>query len=385
MIKKIIKKIKKNKKFIKNFYKRNNYEKAPRVLLSYIIKPFIEGVNFKHSNTLEALTATQVFDELGYIVDIINFNSIQEVDYSKYDVVYGFGNPLEKVFFYKDNKKIHKIFYGTGCSPFYSNLKGIKRFKETYDNKNILLHKSLRLVKLDYNLQLTCSDAIISLGNQFVADTYKSELLSKEIFPLKAFYFDIYNINLEEKDFKKAKKHFLWFGSLGLIHKGLDIALDVFKNRKDITLHICGANPKEKDFFKYYNNELNNKLPNIINHGFIDIKGEKFKELMNLCGATILPTASEGGAVSLLNVMANGGFIPITSKFSSIDIESFGFIMEKLDNNSLEEKINEYLDLSLDEMKKLSKNAKDTIRKGYSYDKYKENLKKHITEILKYQ
>jgi hypothetical protein len=118
---------------------------------------------------------------------------------------------------------------------------------------------------------------VIVLGNDFVLKTYtdydteKSERYKN----LNAFYYDINNTDLNKKNFKEAKKHFLWFGSTGSLHKGLDILIEIFSNRNDIILHICGMNKNENNFIKFYEQNFN-KCKNIINHGFVKIKSKNF-------------------------------------------------------------------------------------------------------------
>ena len=168
-------------------------------------------------------------------------------------------------------------------------------------------------------LQTFLSDGVVVLGNDFVLDTYKNyDKQGAERFKnLNAFFYDVYDIDLSKKDFSKAKEHFLWFGSSGLLHKGLDLLIDIFSKRRDIYLHICGASKKEKDFFDYYGPALS-KSKNIINHGFVDIKSEEFKNIMDQCAFIIFPSVSEGGAPAVLNTIANGGLIPILTKSTGL-------------------------------------------------------------------
>ncbi len=42
----------------------------------------------------------------------------------------------------------------------------------------------------------------------------------------------------------------MWFGSGGMIHKGLDLVLEVFARMQEYHLHICGPVHHEEDFCK---------------------------------------------------------------------------------------------------------------------------------------
>ena len=78
------------------------------------------------------------------------------------------------------------------------------------------------------------------------------------------------------KDFNNAKKHFLWFGSSGMIHKGLDLLLDIFSKREEIHLHICGPLEGNQSFNKLFT--MSYLKPNIHYHGFVSINSTLFKE-----------------------------------------------------------------------------------------------------------
>jgi hypothetical protein len=51
---------------------------------------------------LECYTAAEIFNELDYVVDVINFESNKKIDYKKYDVIYGMGKALENSFYFND-------------------------------------------------------------------------------------------------------------------------------------------------------------------------------------------------------------------------------------------------------------------------------------------
>jgi glycosyltransferase involved in cell wall biosynthesis len=110
---------------------------------------------------------------------------------------------------------------------------------------------------------------------------------------------------------------FLWFGSCGLIHKGLDLLLDFFSKRQDLRLHICDPIKEESVFEKIYYKKLY-ETSNIITHGFVDIRSEKFIKILEDCSFLIFPSCSEGGGASVITAIGNGGLIPIINKETTI-------------------------------------------------------------------
>ncbi|MCW3107250.1 MAG: glycosyl transferase, group 1 family protein [Segetibacter sp.] len=353
-----------------------------RVLLSYIQQPFIEGIKYHHTNYLECYTAAEVFSELGYCVDVVDlFDNKTVIDFPNYDIVYGMGVALEKSFYSSCAERIVKIYYSTGCNPFYSFKASALSVRDFYFSKGKLIPQSSRVLEYFWPFQYLLSNCIIALGNQFVADTFL-ELDSKlNCHCVNAFYFNVNDIDIDKKDFGIVKNHFLWFGSSGLLHKGLNLLIDIFERRKDITLHICGADKNETKFWEHYQPVVDN-CSNIVNHNFIDIESTEFKELMNNCAFCIFPTASEGGAPSMLNVMANGGLIPIASKACGIDIGNLGFVFETLSQEEIEKHIEKAMMYTSSELIEKSKFVKEFVRSNYTFDIYKSNIKNNISHAI---
>jgi len=92
--------------YLKTHYKKN-------ALISYITHPFNCGINLTHTNYAEVLEIAKVFHELSYNVDIVDYDYEGNLDYDKYSVIFGFGEPLVNSFYHR-NHKILTIYYGTG-------------------------------------------------------------------------------------------------------------------------------------------------------------------------------------------------------------------------------------------------------------------------------
>lgn len=361
----------KKRKFIKNVFK-TNFTKT--VLIVYVIEPFLGNHYYSHSNATESYIAAEIFSELGYNVDVLNWTESKNNEfYSQYDVVYG--KTLDSALF----SKAKVIPYSGGTAHKNYNKESVLRAYEFYKKTGNVPNKSMCDCG---NFSLAFAYANILLGNQIIKDSFKIDGLEQKLFNLDGFYFDVYDIDLEIKNFNEAKKHFLWWGSRGAIHKGLDIILDIFKTREDIILHICGFQESETDFFEYYHKELSNQVSNIINHGFVDIKSEQFRNIMNTCSVVVSPSISEGGAIGVLNVIANGGLIPMISQSSGLDVEQYGFTFEEINKESVHSQINKFLKLHPEEVKNLSKQIKAETGNRYSIENYRRRLTEILKEIL---
>ena len=371
--------------YVKNPLLENvfNTDFEKKVLFSYITGPFINKLNVEHTNLLECYTAAEIFKSLGYNVDVINFNQVSEaIVFSDYSIVYGLGDSFTQALSHTPRGALPKtILYGTCVSSTYAREATYKKIQDFYDRTGIRMLNSSRYSNVTVE-QVMLSDQIIVLGNEFTLNTYLADGANESTTRLNAFYYDTYDIDLNKKNFDSAKNHVLWFGSSGLLHKGLDLAIDAIKEFPNLTLHICGANKDEKEFFSYYNKELNNKVPNIINYNFIKMNKPEFRKLMDTCGGVLFPSLSEGGSPSLLNVMANGGLLPITSAASGLDIEKFGITIKELTLDGVIESLKAYSALLASELELKSKQIKQSIRQNYSYDIYRKTLREYIEKIL---
>lgn len=369
-----------NSKLIKNIF-NTNYEN--RCLLSYITAPFLqEKVSKFHTSFLECKTAAEIFNDLGYQVDVIDFNSKFSIDYNKYDVIYGMGRNLELSF--ECRKKQKRIYYATGCNPIFSNIETLLTSRRFYDKSGLYAFPASRYIFNSQDKQYLLSDRVIVLGNEFVKKTYTDfDNLQNRYSNLNAFFYKTCDINIKDKNFDSARRHLLWFGSSGCLHKGLDIAIDLCIKHRELILHICGASKLEKEFWEYYNPILAD-IPNIICHDFVDVESVEFKKLMEVCCFAIFPTASEGGAAALLTVMGNGGLIPLTTERAGLSLDNLMMASENT-IDAFERLLKEYQTMSSSELCSLAVDIQKKICKTYTYEKYKETLTVYIKSVIQGQ
>jgi hypothetical protein len=367
--KRIIKKYK--NKNLHNLYNSNHQK---RVLISYITKPFWKNSNI-HSNYIEAVTIAKVFDDLGFVVDIVEYDTKLSKRFfvnNIYDVVFGFGDVFINAIYNNQNKNMVKISYATGAHNCFQNNAEILRIKGLYQRKGILLEPR-RIINKPFSLYTHLSDAIFIIGNKkFTAQSFKeytntpSFCIRLPIFSLKHIY---------NRDYSIAKYNFLWFGSSGLVHKGLDLCLEVFSQYKNVHLHICS--PREGDFFELYHKELF-ETSNIHYHGFIDIQTPQYKDIAELCAFSIFPSCSEGMSGSLLTTMASG-LIPIATMQTGVDrINEYGYIIEG-SVKSIDAIVNEVIQIDSQVLYDKSNKVAQYTKENFN----KENFNKDFNFALK--
>ena len=348
-----------------------------KMLLSYITSPFKAGARpYSHTNYTECRTWAEIFNELGYQVDVVNWDNKFDIDVAQYDVVCGFGFPYEKAICCP---KIKKFFYAPGCNTDYSNPATIKRVQDFYNKTGVCAPNSARISPYDNKPQLLFSDMIVTLGNKFVVDTYKE---FKNVKSLDLFCYKTCDIDVSKKDFENNKNNFLYFGSSGAIHKGLDIVLDFFKSHPELNLTVCGLSHNEKAFRQYYEDVIGGQYKNIKVHNFVDLNSDLFKEIMQTHCAFVSPSASEGGAAAALTVMANGGLFPIISQASGLDLQDFGIVMKSISDSSFAVAVHQYTNTPLEILREQSIKSQKYISEKHTYSKYKQHLKKYIIQAL---
>jgi len=358
-------------RFLKNVNKRS--ANSPRVLLSYTVIPFLTKGQ-SHTNRQESQVIVDVFDELGYKVDVIHYANQKKINYSGYDLVFGFGEPFESSF--KDSRcKATRIYYATGAHVLHQNpaeALRVQAFNQKYKAK--LLPK--RLVPWCWTMSTTFSDYLIVIGNDWTTSTYK-KFTDKPVWPINATALMNPRLKSIQRQTSKAKKNFLWFGSAGLVHKGLDLCLEYFSLHPEYTLHICG--PKELEFFEAMQPFLSK--PNIIYHGFVDVSSEQFIEITSSSLFAILPSCSEGQATALLTAMS-AGLIPVASRYTGVDVEQYGYLIEALDVDAISSTLQSIGQISDNQLEKQSSNCMDYIEQMHSLDAYRNNLSVLLSKCI---
>lgn len=379
-----VKKIKRKIKAIPNFWykgtKKNvfNSDYSSKALLSYITLPFVKQ-SYNHTNYFEAISLARVLNDLGYVVDVIEYTKIGFKNLDNYDVIIGFGEVFQH-YFENHNKPIKTIYYGTGMHVCHQNTATLNRLKDVYLKKGVWLTESARYVEKTWSYQTTLVDGIVALGNESCASTYRKHYKGK-IFSIPAPCYVTQNaMEILKKRAVTANKSFLWFGSVGLVHKGLDLLLEYFSKNNELQLHICGNLDSEKKFVAAYKEELY-KNKNIHIHGFIDIDSAKFKKILESCSFIIFPSCSEGGCPSVITTIMNGALIPIVSKETSISTGN-EIVIESLDIIGITEVVNKVMAFTPQEIISLQLKNYYYVLKNNNKENYYHELKTSIEQIL---
>lgn len=347
------------------------------VLLSYITQPFNLNEDdprfYSHTNQWECKQIANNWLNHGYNVDIIDWDNSTFLPKKDYSVFIDIHSNMERIAPLL-GKTCKKILHITGAHWQFQNNAENKRLSALMERKGITLQPRRQVPP---SLGIEFADCATILGNTFTQSTFA--YAKKPLYPIPlstTIQFPIY----KNKDMEKIRKNFLWFGSYGMVHKGLDLLLDTFCDLSDCNLTICGPVNEEADFEKTYYKELY-LLPNIKTLGFTDVRSEQFQAIIENTCALIYPSCSEGQAGSVITCL-HAGLIPIISYESGVDVEDFGIILKK---NSVDEIINSIRDISQKpemELQQMSKNAWQYARTRHTHEKFAECYDSFVNMII---
>jgi glycosyltransferase involved in cell wall biosynthesis len=356
-----------------------------RVLFSYMTYPLgvpLDSPRLQlHTQYAQCAEMAWIFTELGYHVDAINWNDLTFVPKRRYDVVFDICLNLARLEpFYDDNT--FKLFYCTGSAPYYQNAAEIKRVEAVNERRNGT-YRARRLV-LDPKVaarSLEIADACLLLGNDHTRQTYPEHLRHKiELVPT-------YASSLGERakspqEFVPAQREFLWFAGSGAVHKGLDLVLEVFAKNPELTLHVVGVVATETDFMEMYEAELT-RCSNIHYHGFLEVKSEKFKDILATTFAFVAPTCSEGLSGSVANCLQTGLF-PIISQDTGTTLpDKCGIYLEYCTVDEIEQAVRSAFKMDAAQLTEQIALAQKMAQREFSKDGWTDTIKSRISAVLK--
>ena len=349
------------------------------VLFSYVIDAFLSEASqtapYSHPAYWESLQMAKTFLEFGYRVDVISAIDAAEFTPKKnYDFFIGHRYNFVKIA-ERLNKDCVKVLHCDLAHPLFHNAANCARMLALQQRKGI----TLPMVKFDWPTQaIEHADCATVLGNGFTISTYT--YADKPIYriPISAPF--LYSWP-ERKDFEACRRHFLWFGSDGFVHKGLDLVLDAFAEMPDYHLTVCGpiGQEIEKDFEKAFYKELY-QTANIRTLGWVDVGSPEFVKIAADCVGLIYPSCSEGQSGGVVTCM-HAGLIPILSYESGVDVDDFGFLLQGSSVESIRDSIRMVASLPAQELKERARRAWEFARANHTREKFTEEYRKFVVTM----
>ena len=354
----------------------NNTQYKKNCLLSYVNYPFkIEDVPNVHQHVWQVKEIARQLSVYGYNVDAAQFNSTKLLLTKKYDLIIDIVPTKFPEIKRHMNKGCKTIAYFTTSNPSFQNSAEKARINALEKRRGVEVEAQRQ--DRPYTREIENYDAYFMIGNSYNWKTYTDEFDLKEPFYIKN------TGHKQEYRFDKSKKkktNFIYFGSRGQVHKGLDLLLEVFsEDGFPCDLYVCGNFKSEKDFEEVYYKELY-ETSNIHPVGFVSIESEQFKELTESCVYSIIPSSSEANCGAVLTTMS-AGLIPICSYECGFE-EDEVIHLKDCSIETIRATVLEYAQKDDEWVKSKSKNSYDIIQERYSKKNFVESLSAALYGVL---
>lgn len=348
------------------------------VLLSRINRAFLlkpgEALPATHKNLWEAYQMALAFLELGFAVDVIDYTNNSFLPHKDYAIFVDAKWNMERIAPVL-NKDCIKVLHPLSAHPLFHNAAELRRLLELRERRGVML-RPRRQDPLNWGIEH--ADCATVIGNEFTLSTYR--YAKKPLYRLPSSWPTTYPWQ-ETKDFEACRNRFFWFGGGGMVHKGLDLVLEVFASLPDCHLTICGPVEEEQDFVEAYHRELY-ETNNIDLVGWVDVSSPKFLQIARECVALIRPSCSEGGGAAVVGGM-HAGLIPIVSYESSVDVSSdCGIVLKKSSIEEIRDSVRSVVSLPANRLREMARNTWERARTEHSPERFVEEYKKVISRLM---
>lgn len=347
------------------------------VLFSYILDPFLlppgAAVPYSHTHFWESATMARTFQQLGFRVDAISWTNHRFVPQKSYDFVIDVRLNLERLA--PQLSAAIKVLHIDTAHHSFHNPAQEQRLLELTARRGVVIAPQKMLPK---NRAIEVADLATVLGNEFTQETYAFAGKPQFRIPISVPFTYPWP---EEKDFAAVRRRFLWFGSGGLVHKGLDLALEAFAAMPEYHLTVCGPVRREKDFERAYRRELY-ETANIDTLGWVDVGAPRFREIADGCLGLVYPSCSEGGGGSALTCM-HAGLIPVVNREVSIDMPpACGVSLPGCSVSQIQEAVRELSERPVTELRHMARGGWEFVRKHHTKDTFRAGYRRFVEGLV---
>ena len=348
------------------------------VLFSYISAPFLlkpgEPIPTSHTHYWESWRMANTFLDLGFSVDVINYTNQKFLPVKDYAVFVDVRRNLERLAPLL-NADCIKIMHLDTSHLLFHNAAEATRLLALQQRRGVTLQPRRFAMP---NLGIEHADYATMMGNSFTSKTYRYANKSIYCLPISTpvpYPWD------DKKVFEACRKRFIWFGSGGMVHKGLDLVLDVFASMPDYHLTICGPVEREKDFERAYYKELY-QTPNIRTVGWVDVTSPEFTAIANSSIGLIYPSCSEGQCGGVVTCL-HAGLIPIVSRESGVDVDAdFGVQLESCSLGDIRKALQRVSNLPAEQLQGMARKAWEYARTNHTMERFAAEYRKALEKIL---
>lgn len=346
------------------------------VSLSYLARPLratsASSDARGHSNAAEVVAITEAWREAGFRVEVCDHDDHFYLPPDDCAVAVDIHGNLQR--WAGRGGSYRKVLHATGCHWRFQNDAELGRLVALKARKGADLQPRRQVAP---SRAAELANEITLLGNSFTAETFRFAGKPITHIPISSAYEFPWP---RDREFSRAKTRFLWLGSYGMVHKGLDLVLEAFRNMPDLHLSVCGRPEKEEDFYGLYETELT-RTANIEFRGWIDLASPAFAEIARSHAAVIYPSCSEGGGGAVIHCM-HAGLMPIATREASVDLGDFGICIEDGTVEAVEKAAEHAASLGSDEAECRAQAAWEHVRHNHTLEKFRSAYREFVRTFL---
>ncbi|MGY4383517.1 glycosyltransferase involved in cell wall biosynthesis [Pedobacter sp. UYP24] len=355
--------------FLSNLY---NTSYGKKVLISYITHPFIDENNFTHQNHLTSHIVAEVFSELGYDVDVVDYQANTSVAYDSYAIIFGMGINYEKSFYSRD-RAIPRIHFITGTHEHFHSAWALKSVRDFFKLTGVWLPRESKGITTSNYYACFDSDFSIILAGGLVYEDFKSRYVNK-LYSLNNNILGAFS-NFKPKQIEDRNKNFLYLSGTGQVQKGLFLVLETARIRKDVNFYIVVFHVDA--LIEEYYHEFLTSAPNVFLSLNLRMDSIEIKTIVENCTYSIAPSYVDGFPGGTIEPMS-AGLVPIVSRNCGFPSEDFIIEISDLTVEGVGKAIDWALALEDNVYLNYSLAAKAYIHEGFSVS----SVKKEFTKIL---
>ena len=359
------------------FHLKNEGEFKGNVLLSYITYPFEynspDDIPTSHTNGWECYQMAYIWSKHGYAVDIIDWDNSTFTPKKNYSFFIDIHSNMERLSPLL-KRDCYRILHITGSHWLFQNSAEYHRLLDLQGRRKVTLTPK-RMVPSSYGIEF--ADCATILGNEFTINTF--QYAGKPLYQIPLSTTKTFPV-LPEKDYDRCRYNYMWLGSSGMVHKGLDLVLEAFNSMPGYHLYVCGQVDRESDFNQEYQNELYH-TPNIHTIGWIDVSSQEFLTIIKTCVGLIYPSCSEGGGGSVVQSL-HAGLIPIISYQSGVTVDGFGITLKQCTIDEIREAISSLSSLPAERLQEMAKRSWEFANTYHTRENFSKEYEKFVDGLM---
>ncbi len=353
-----------------------------RALLCYLVAPFLLDPDspqiLKHGNRWRGLEIARMLDELGFVVDVVDHDDAKTRVADRYDLLLGQGrraHALAREF----GSRARKVFLATSPDPQLRHGCVRARISKVNEERGCEIRET-RAGDAYPTEALRGYDALVCLGGEESTKRFR-RYFDGPIYTWHNHADERFIGQPPDKDFEKASRRFLFFGTRDQILCGLDLALEVFKRRPHLELYVCGPFAREERFVACFRRELY-ETPNVHPVGWVEVGGERFTDLTRRCGfviAPMCPTSSHGSLV----ICAGAGLVPLATAYAAgVDTDRLGTTLPSLDREEIGRVVDEVTARPAAWLRETSAELVEIVRRDFSQAAFTRRFRPILEEVV---